>query len=456
MAEEMAKHDIFADDKIGREPIVKFICSLVDEMPQGGKFCMSLDGPWGSGKSFVLDHVQSVLKQNENNIVVKYDAWENSYYSDPLIAILSCLLDDVKEYLSKWERIKDALKEYGKKTINALFEMEVPAGFPVEVKTAISAIKALFNLVRNFAKPVVSSKINDFKSYQTLLSDVKKQLKKIMTATKDRSGCKLVILVDEIDRCLPADQLTILERLHHLFDIEDCAVIVAINKQQIEKSFNALYGGGSSEYLRKFFDYNYIIEPKSDTFFVNKLSDIVNTGKEGDQRQPVEVGIIEVVKEMFFAKAKKTDNREIERWLNKLRKVYDKLPDELRNGGNLLVISCLLVLRCYDNDRYKYLRDEKGKNNDGYIDIVNLLNLNASSSLYVARSAVDALNGRVTNYYLTALNYANEQLNLWSPHGKSEYERFIDGSWLSGSLMSSQRLEMKWCFDAINSASNGD
>src|SRR5699024_7636492 len=124
-------------------------------------------------------------------------------------------------------------------------------------------------------------------------------------------------------------------------------------------------------------DYNYIIEPRSDTFFVNKLSDIVNTGKEGDQRQPVEVGIIEVVKEMFFAKAKKTDNREIERWLNKLRKVYDKFPDELRNGGNLLVISCLLVLRCYDNDRYKYLRDEKGKNNDGYIDIVNLLNLNA-------------------------------------------------------------------------------
>lgn len=120
------------------------------------------------------------------------------------------------------------------------------------------------------------------------------------------------------------------------------------------------------------------------------------------------------------------------------------------------MISCLLVLRCYDNDQYKYLRDEKGKNNDGYIDIVNLLNLNASSSLYVARSAVDALNGRVTNYYLTALNYANEQLNLWSPHGKSEYERFIDRSWLSRSLMSTQRLEMKWCFDTINSASNGD
>lgn len=121
-----------------------------------------------------------------------------------------------------------------------------------------------------------------------------------MTATKDRSGCKLVILVDEIDRCLPADQLTILERLHHLFDIEDCAVIIAINKQQIEKSFNALYGGGSSEYLRKFFDYNYIIEPKSDTFFVNKLSDIVNTGKEGDQRKPVDYYILDFIKEIFF------------------------------------------------------------------------------------------------------------------------------------------------------------
>ena len=456
MAEDMAKNDIFADDKIGREPIVKFICTLVDGMPQGGKFCMSLDGPWGSGKSFVLDHVQSVLKQNANNKVVKYDAWENSYYSDPLIAILSCLLDDVKEYLSKWERIKDVLKECGKKTINALFDMEVPAGFPAEVKTAIGAIKALFNLVRNFAKPVVSSKINDFKSYQTLLSDVKKQLKKIMTATKDRSGCKLVILVDEIDRCLPADQLTILERLHHLFDIEDCAVIIAINKQQIEKSFNALYGGGSSEYLRKFFDYNYIIEPKSDTFFANRLSDIVNTGEEGDQRKPVGADIIAIVKEMFFAKAKNTDNREIERWLDNLRKVYDKLSDKLQNEGNLLVLSCLLVLRCYDNDLYKYLRDEKGKNNDDYIDIVNLFDLNANSPLYSANSYVETSKGRRTNYRSMALNYANEQLSQWYPHGRSAYEWFVDGESRLRNLMSRTRLEMKWCFDIINSASNGD
>lgn len=456
MAEEMAKHDIFADDKIGREPIVRFICSLVDEMPQGGRFCMSLNGPWGSGKSFVLDHVQSALKQNENNIVVKYDAWENSYYSDPHIAILSCLLDDVKEYLSKWEKIKDALKKFGIKTINALFEMKVPAGFPLEVKTAISAIKALFNLVRNFAKPVVSSKINDFKSYQTLLSDVKEQLKKIMTATKDRSGCKLVILVDEIDRCLPADQLTVLERLHHLFDIEDCAVVIAINKQQIEKSFDTLYGGGSSEYLRKFFDYNYILESKSDTFFANRLSDIVNTGEEGDQRKPVGAGIIAIVKEMFFAKAKNTDNREIERWLDNLRKVYDKLSDKLQNEGNLLVLSCLLVLRCYDNDLYKYLRDEKGKNNDDYIDIVNLFDLNANSPLYSANSYVETSKGRRTNYHSMPLNYANEQLSQWYPHGRSAYEWFVDGESRLRNLMSRTRLDMKWCFDVINSASNGD
>lgn len=460
MAEDMAKNDIFADDKIGREPIVEFICTLVDEMPQGGKFCMSLDGPWGSGKSFVLDHVQSVLKQNANNIVMKYDAWENSYYSDPLIAILSCLLDDVKEYLSKWERIKDVLKECGKKTINALFDMEIPAEFPAGVKTAIGAIKALFNLVRNFAKPVVSSKINDFKSYQTLLSDVKEQLKKIMTATKDRSGCKLVILVDEIDRCLPADQLTILERLHHLFDIEDCAVIIAINKKQIEKSFNALYGGGSSEYLRKFFDYNYIIEPKSDTFFVNKLSDIVNMGKEGDQRKPVDYYILDFIKEIFFkatfnsyAKNKELieDNREITRWFNNLSNAYFDLPVESQNGNMLLLLSCLLILRIYDNTNYLNLRDKK----INIIDIIDVLNVRQSKYAQV-REEIRYSDHTEKGYNISEINFVNEQLNiwLWSNRNDSLYNRFV-GNTRYGQ-MPNFKLHVAELFNRIDIVAVGD
>ena len=75
-------------DKIGRQDIVDKICYLIDNLPKDDNFCLSLNGAWGSGKSFVLSLLQERLLQTDENIVVYYDAWKNNFYSDPLIAML--------------------------------------------------------------------------------------------------------------------------------------------------------------------------------------------------------------------------------------------------------------------------------------------------------------------------------------------------------------------------------
>ena len=41
-------------DKIGRQDIVDKICGLVDSLQKDQNFCLSINGAWGSGKSFVL------------------------------------------------------------------------------------------------------------------------------------------------------------------------------------------------------------------------------------------------------------------------------------------------------------------------------------------------------------------------------------------------------------------
>jgi len=71
---------ISEQDKIGREEFVDKICGLVDSLGKDKNFCLSLNGAWGSGKSFVLSMIEEKLLQKSEYIVIKYDAWENSFY----------------------------------------------------------------------------------------------------------------------------------------------------------------------------------------------------------------------------------------------------------------------------------------------------------------------------------------------------------------------------------------
>ena len=263
----------FEQDKIGREEIVNRICLLVDNLQKDQHFCLALDGDWGSGKSFVLDMVEEKLKQHREYVIIKYDAWANSFYSDPLIAILSCLIDGIQEKLKEIKGYNKAIKEIAKeKGVNLLEELSQKTG---KLGTVASIIKSIIGIIPKFQNEhsfEENNNIVDFKSYQQLLGEIKENLN-TLTAYREYRGkqTKLIILVDEIDRCLPDEQLKILERLHHLFDVKNCAVICALNKTSISKTFAKTYDGDGKQYLRKFFDYVVHLGVRGDIYLSHLL-----------------------------------------------------------------------------------------------------------------------------------------------------------------------------------------
>ena len=224
-------------DKIGREEIVNKICGLVDSLQKDQNFCLSINGAWGSGKSFVLQMIEEKLSKTKEYVIVKYDAWNNSFYSDPLIAILSCIIDGVDEKLDIVEQYETKLKKSAKTGVNVLAKISSKIAKLQEV------IKGLKEVISTFHNPIDTEKFGDFKSYQKLLQETKEVLNEITQKGEYREKqSKLIVLVDEIDRCLPDEQLKILERLHHLFDVKNCAVIVAMNQDCIAKTVNTIYG----------------------------------------------------------------------------------------------------------------------------------------------------------------------------------------------------------------------
>ena len=295
---------ISEQDKIGREEVVDKICGLVDSLEKDKNFCLALNGEWGSGKSFVLSMIEEKLSQKSEYIVIKYDAWENSFYYEPLIAILSCVIDCLESKLSKMKGYGKVAVEVGKNKVKEIVEKLSESGGKIGFVAKL--IKDLTEIVPNFKNVSLATDTKDaqleiFRSYKSLLLEVKELLNKLTKKVfVENKQTKLAILVDEIDRCLPDEQLKILERLHHLFGVNNCAVIVALNREQVTNTYSKICGGNGKEYLRKFFDYNFELPMLNVEFFKNGLWDNIVENDEFKFMEVVSKKQLEFLQQFVF------------------------------------------------------------------------------------------------------------------------------------------------------------
>lgn len=355
------------EDKIGRTEIVDKICSLVDNLQKDKHFCLALNGDWGSGKTFVMQMIEEKLKTHAEYTVIKYDAWENNFYSDPLISILSCVIDGIQNKLSELQGGLAVIKELGSQIKDTALKDNGKIGVLARAIKGIADLVKLFN--KPFTKDTDGKNISGFKSYQSLLKEVKDKLNLITEYEEYRDKQKkLIILVDEIDRCLPDEQLKILERLHHLFDVKNCAVICAINKNCIAQNVQTTYGIDGNEYLRKFFDFNYKLDTNASIYLENLLKDFYKTLKSVHQNatdEPVRAAyqcLLYGNKNVL----EKADNREIDRYFDAITRVCNDFDWQKLTPEYVFFIIIALYFRKMINQNF--LNKENIRENQYKID----------------------------------------------------------------------------------------
>ena len=89
-----------------------------------------------------------------------------------------------------------------------------------------------------------------------LAEDIQEKVKAIFSDIIDGCVDKLVIFIDELDRCRPNYALEMLERIKHYFDDDRIIFVISLNKEQLTHTITNYYGSGfdATRYLNKFFD----------------------------------------------------------------------------------------------------------------------------------------------------------------------------------------------------------
>lgn len=253
-------------------------------------FSICLDGAWGCGKTFFVKQAYFLLmsinpcidiqEENERNILIKikgefekkyqniptihypiyYDAWDNDNVEDPILSLIYSITKSLHsegvfdEKSEKWNGIKNTIKAI----VNAT---EVQFSLPIESAKVSIKVKG-----ENFLKALEQNKKSD------LLVDFKKQdelrllVDTFFNDILPERGDRLVIFIDELDRCKPTYAIKLLERIKHYFNQEKITFVFSTNIKELNKTVCNYYGQGFSadRYLDRFFNLKLQL-PKVDT-----------------------------------------------------------------------------------------------------------------------------------------------------------------------------------------------
>ena len=93
---------------------------------------------------------------------------------------------------------------------------------------------------------------------------LKQSLTKMSAAVLAATGHPMVFIIDELDRCRPTFAIELLERVKHIFDVPNLVFVFGLNRDELCKSLQSVYGEIDSDvYLRRFFDMEFTL-PEAD------------------------------------------------------------------------------------------------------------------------------------------------------------------------------------------------
>ena len=228
---------------------------------------ISLNGGFGSGKSTFFKMWTDRLAKNESSLdklfVVEVNVWNDDYCGDPLISLVSALIESLNPENQDTQGVLDAAKDVGwfltgigNQVVNKLTGIN-----PVSVGELAEKKKAARKGLQDFS----GNYFDIYKAKKKALASLKNAIRKIISGDNPN----ILVLVDELDRCRPDYAISYLETIKHVFDIKGIVFVIAVDRKQLECSAKAAFGEALNfpEYYRKFIQREVTLpKPESETY----------------------------------------------------------------------------------------------------------------------------------------------------------------------------------------------
>jgi hypothetical protein len=280
---EPAKHDGYrtqADDPamvdaLERGPFAAVLATRIVEIrksarsdePDGDRaFMVHLHGPWGSGKSSILNLLRRELEEPEEgeaSLVVMFNAWRQQRMRPPWWALMNAIYRGAVSRPGRWrERFRLWRTwwfwRWKAEMLPLLLVVVIVAGLTFLIlsaktlgsietvaKIGVTAAAALASLYA-YSRIMIFGSQKAVQAYADLTTDPYRRIIELFNRLVSRIDSPLVVFVDDLDRCDSSYVVELLEGIQTLFRHAPVTYVVAADRKWICSSFEKKYGDFSA------------------------------------------------------------------------------------------------------------------------------------------------------------------------------------------------------------------
>ena len=216
----------------------------------GNPISIGVSGQWGVGKSSMIKLIKKSLEVRNGGeanlyIFVEFNAWLYQGYDDARAALIEVIATTLEKEASKQKKAIDKAKNLLER-VNwlrvAKFGVGVAAtGFGIPmlgfIKEALSGEGADFSLLKSKSPPKEIQDIRDL--YQEILTEL---------------DTTLVVLIDDLDRCLPETTISTLEAIRLFLFLEHTAFVIAADDKMIKTAVKKHFDDIDEDLVTNYFD----------------------------------------------------------------------------------------------------------------------------------------------------------------------------------------------------------
>jgi len=248
-------------------------------------YTIGIFGDWGTGKTTLMKNVQNSLER-ENCTCIEFNAWrfaqEDRHATIPLMLTVITTLLQKPEIKKQLQSTVSKLRDSAARVLSGLrtsVSFKIP--FLLDVKAEADFKEMLKNKAQNNydeflenSKPVLQEGIELIKS---LLENSK--------GIDENSDLKLVVFIDDLDRCTPEKATEVLESIKVFFEMKGIVFVLGLSKEIIESAIDYKYkhlkpSFNGKDYLKKIIQVPFAIPSWTETEILKFTEALLEKNKD--------------------------------------------------------------------------------------------------------------------------------------------------------------------------------
>lgn len=237
-----------AVDFLNYEAIARTVIELLNDNRQRA-LTVGIHGDWGAGKSSVLKMVETEICRDKKVSCLWFNGWAFQGFDDAKTVLIEATINElcrqrsgvgkVKELGARLIRRVDWLK-IARRGSGFAFNLATGLPSPDQIGTALEGLKSLVGVSKSMSSDDIEARLTEVSSYLKDAEDssVPEQIhqfrEEFAELLNEAKIDQLVVLIDDLDRCLPETAINTLEAIRLFLFVPRTAFVIGADEAMIE------------------------------------------------------------------------------------------------------------------------------------------------------------------------------------------------------------------------------